>query len=110
MKLHVKHSLEGALNQLNERGFIANFKFINGKMSCLDPLQFFSPKELLIVEFHRFESYNDTPSSLIFAIKGRNGVKGVLIVHYDQSPDKYLIDFMNQVNIKASKRMASSNN
>lgn len=111
MKLQKYIDLEGAVERLSERGYIANFKLIGNKMKCMDPISYFGPKDIQIIEFHRFESYDqEVASSLVFALECVNGTKGILISKYDRDVDMELISFMNQVKMKSSGKMTSSNN
>lgn len=76
-------TLTEAINDLKQRGFTEDF---NLKPHCLEckPLSMqYPPDDFTVEEFYRFEGMtNPDDSSVLFAIKSKDGVKGTLVDAY----------------------------
>ncbi|GAB5538355.1 MAG: hypothetical protein Salg2KO_04580 [Salibacteraceae bacterium] len=81
MKNNAFNTLSQATQNLHERGYTQSFKVIdeNTLESQSDPRSY-SPDEIAIVEFHRFEgSSNPSDMSVVYALEADGGQKGILI-------------------------------
>ena len=68
-----------ALEGLKQRGFTANFEFLNNTFRAVDGGKTFSPDELTIVEHHRFEGVSDPDDlSVLYAIETNDGTRGTI--------------------------------
>ncbi len=90
-----------AVQGLRTRGFEDEFKFENGKMKNLQNGKLYRPDDLQIVEYHRYEgTSNPSDMSIIFAVEGVDGCKGMVISSYGTYADLSLVEFMDKVKIK----------
>lgn len=68
-----------ALEGLKQRGFTANFEFLNNTFRAVDGGKTFSPDELTIVEHHRFEGVSDPDDlSVLYALETNDGTRGTI--------------------------------
>jgi hypothetical protein len=68
-----------ALEGLKQRGFTANFEFLNNTFRAVDGGKTFVPDELTIVEHHRFEGASDPDDlSVLYAIESTDGTRGTI--------------------------------
>ncbi len=89
-----------ALTQLQRKGFTDGFKLENKKLKCLESGNTYTPDDLNIVEYHRFEGEsNPSDMSVVFAVKCKDGTKGTIISSYGTYANMPLITFMDKVKI-----------
>lgn len=83
MARHVYPTMTEAVEALRRRGFTADFALCEktGKITAAG--HSFKGEELRIVEHHRFEGISDPDdSSVLYALEGSDGVKGLLVDAY----------------------------
>lgn len=96
----VVHAVEG----LKKRGYQDDFKFRDGLLQNLESNKVYAPEDLEIVEYHRFEGVsNPSDMSIVFAIEGKDGCKGIVVSSYGMYADMTLVEFMDKVKIKESR-------
>lgn len=81
----MKHyeSLIDALNDLRERGYLADFAVDNVCLYCGELDIRLNPEEFEVDEFYRFEGESSPDdSAVIYAITSSTGLKGTLIDAY----------------------------
>ncbi len=102
MKLNRYTTVAHAVEALKRRGFRSEYKLTpNGMMRNVDNGNKYSPDEMEIIEYHRFEGMsNPGDMSIVFAIEANDGEKGTVISSYGAYADIKLIEFMDQVKIK----------
>ncbi len=72
-------TLAEALDGLTRRGFSEQFRVVDGGLQALATGKRFSPDDLVIREFHRFEGVSDPDDmAIVYAIEGKGGVRGTL--------------------------------
>ena len=85
-------SLEDALDDLEERGYAADFGTDTVCLYCGELDIRFHPEEFRVDEVYRFEGdSNPDDSSVVYAITSATGVKGTLIDAYGAYSEK--LDF-----------------
>ena len=78
-----------ALQGLEERGYNREFHFLGDCLGCYEVDKLFAPEDFEIVEVHRFEGYtNPSDNSVLYAVEGVGGVKGVLLDAYGAYADE----------------------
>lgn len=94
-------TLSQATSALNKEGYIAELKVIS-ENQCEIEDETFSPEELRIAEFHRFEGMsNPADTSVVYAVESKDGSKkGVLIDSYGAKASKHLPSFLKQVEVE----------
>ena len=72
-------TMTDAIQDLKQRGFTANFEFLNNSFQTVDGGKTFSPDQLTIVEHHRFEGVSDPDDlSVLYAIEAQDGTRGAV--------------------------------
>jgi len=91
-------TLVQALNSLYQRGYVHNFRIApNGEM-VENSQSHYSPSEVSLHEFHRFEGMtNPSDMSIVYAVETKNGSKGTVVDSYGASGTDYVSAFMNLV-------------
>ncbi len=76
-------SLIEALDDLRARGFTSDFDLKTDRLRCPSTELELHPEDFEIVEYYRFEGEtNPADSAIVYAIKGKNGLNGVLVNAY----------------------------
>ncbi len=100
MKFTNYRTLTEALTQLRRKGFTEGFKLEDKKLKCLESGKSYTPDDLRIVEYHRFEGEsNPSDMSVVFAVKCKDGAQGTIISSYGTYANMPLITFMDKVKI-----------
>jgi hypothetical protein len=98
MAVHAYRTMTEAVNGLQDRGFTANFEFIDGLIHDVGSGQTFLADELTIVEHHRFEGISDPDdSSVCYALKARDGTRGILVDAYGTYANPDVSEFLTHV-------------
>lgn len=85
-------------NMLNKMGFTTQFKAFKAGLKSLDSERVYSPNEINIVNFYRFEGESDpAENSILYAIETVEGEKGTLTDAYGMYNDAYVTNFIKQV-------------
>jgi hypothetical protein len=88
-------------NKLLQQGFDKNFKATDGGLLCIETEKVFKPKDILVVNFYRFEGISDpSDNSILYAIESSDGTKGTLVDAYGAYSDPEVEKFMKQVKIE----------
>ncbi len=91
-------TLVEASNDLYKKGYKGNFQFQDGKIIDSDSEKQYTSDQLLIVEQHRFEGMtNPSDLSILFAVEGTDGTKGLIISSYGAKANHELLEWMDQV-------------
>ncbi len=94
-------TLMEALEGLNRRGFVQDFKFNEYGIYLEAVNVFIETKDLSIVEFHKFEGTSDpADGAIVFAIESKKGFKGVLIDAVGMYHESSKSDFLNRLSFK----------
>lgn len=76
-------TLSQAITNLEQRGYVHDFNLHPEWIECAPLNRKFLPQEFHVDEVYRFEgSSNPDDSSILFAIKSSDGVKGLLVDAY----------------------------
>lgn len=72
-------------------------------MKNLNTGDMYSPGDMTIVEYHRFEGMsNPSDMSIVFAVEAEDGRKGTIVSTYGAYANMKLVEFMDKVKIKES--------
>ncbi len=85
------------INTEVQKGYSANFVVDeNGKLSGNEKT--FTPDEVKIVNFYRFEGYSDpSDNSILYVIETNDGTRGTLVDAYGAVADEHVGKFIKQV-------------
>ena len=101
IKVPIMKDLSQALNQFMKDGYDANFKATENGLECLESGKVYTPGDLHVVNFYRFEGISDpSDNSILYAIETNDGTKGTLIDAYGAYSDPLVEKFMKQVKIE----------
>ena len=93
-----------AIEGLRERGFTANFEFLDHTFRDVESGRTFRADELTIVEHFRFEGASDPDDmSVVYPIESINGLKGVIADAFGLYADADLGGFLETVEIREGK-------
>lgn len=102
---HLYNTLTEATHSLKERGFDREFsvdeniKLFSTNDDGKNPS--YSPDEVKVVEFHRFEGMSDpNDMTIIYALETRGGERGVLIDAFGAYSDEKIDEFVKNLKIE----------
>jgi hypothetical protein len=91
-------TLATCVNKLVLDGYTEDFKASENGLLSLKNEKIYSPEEVRIVNFFRFEGASDpADNSILYAIETNDGVKGTLVDAYGPYADTKVNKFIEQV-------------
>ncbi len=95
------NTLVEALDDLRRRGFSADFNLKPECLECPAHNVELYPDDFEIVEVYRFEGATDPDdSSVVYAIEGKGGLKGVLVDAYGVYSTRVSADLLAKLSVK----------
>lgn len=89
-----------ALDDLRRRGYTADFDLLPHCIECAAQQIQLHPEDFEITEVYRFEGANDPgDSDVVYAIAGKNGLKGVLTDAYGAYADSLTTEMLSKLRI-----------
>jgi hypothetical protein len=96
-KEHMK-TLVSCTNSLMTKGYVTQFKAIKHGLKSLTTDKIYTPEEVKITNFYRFEGESDpSDSSILYAIETTSGEKGTLTDAYGAYSDPHVAKFIKDV-------------
>lgn len=90
--------LQTCLNKAMEKGFELEFKATEQGLKCLGSGRVYSPEEVTVPNYFRFEGISDPGDmSILYEIETSDGCKGTLIDAYGVYSDSRVAKFMCDV-------------
>ena len=91
-------SLANCLNRMISEGYTEDFSITEKGLEALQKHSHYSPEEIQIVNFFRFEGESDPgDNAILYVIETADGVKGTLVDAYGTYNDSRLTRFMQDV-------------
>ena len=91
-------TLASTLNKLVKEGYTEDFKVSEMGLLSLQQEKKYSPEEIHIVDFFRFEGESDpADNSILYAIETNDGIKGTLTDAFGPYADQGVTKFMKEV-------------
>ena len=92
-------TLSGTLDELHARGFAEHFRVVDrGRVRAIGAGRTFTPSQVSIAEWHRFEGVSDPHDmAILYAIETRSGVRGTVTDAFGVYADPAVGGFMNAV-------------
>lgn len=91
-------TLVSCLNSLVKKGFTEDYKATNRGLKSIQSEKIYSPDEIKIVNFYRFEGNSDpADNSILYAIETSDGKHGTLVDAFGPYSDSKVTSFMQQV-------------
>ena len=95
-----ERSLINVEHKLNKDGFTEDFRVMDGRLHTIgnDRSKGYSPNEVTIVDFYRFEGEsNPDDMSILYAIQTADGVKGTISTAFGTYADSDVDEFLRTV-------------
>ena len=91
-------TLSEAINHAVREGYTEDFKFFSGVLTTTDNKGRYTPNDITIPNFYRFEGYSDPQdNSILYLIETSDGKKGTLVDAYGAYSDAKLSAFIKTV-------------
>ncbi|MGN6163726.1 MAG: hypothetical protein ACTHOF_04225 [Flavisolibacter sp.] len=91
-------SLSNCLNRMVNEGYTEDFGISEQGLESLQKHSYYSPNEIEIVNFYRFEGESDPDdNAILYVIETSDGTKGTLIDAYGTYNDARVTRFMQDV-------------
>jgi hypothetical protein len=91
-------TLVSCLNSLSRDGFSDDYKMTEDGLKSLKRERVYSPEEVKVLNFYRFEGNSDpADNSILYAIETSDGGRGTLVDAYGPYADSKISTFMHQV-------------
>lgn len=91
-------TLSERVNEAIETGYTENFKVVVAGLMTEDEQVTYTPHEIAISDFYRFEGYSDPQdNSILYLILTHDGIKGTLIDAYGAQADALISNFIHEV-------------
>lgn len=102
MKVELKNedlkTLVSCINTLSREGFSDDYKMTDKGLKSLKRDRIYSPEEVKVLNFYRFEGISDpADNSILYAIETTDGGRGTLVDAYGPYADSKISGFMQQV-------------
>lgn len=94
-------TLTEALDDLRRRGYTADFDLRPHCIECAAQQLELHPDDFEITEVHRFEGVsNPDDSEVVYAIAGKNGIKGVIVDAYGAYADSFTTEMLAKLHMR----------
>ena len=94
-------SMAEAIQELQARGFTANFEFLGTAFRDVESGRTFEAEHLTIVEHYRFEGASDPDDlAVVYAIASDDGTQGIIADAFGVYANPQLGGFLNNVRIR----------
>jgi len=91
-------TLSEAINHAVSEGFTEDFELSSGVLTTTDHKGRYTPNDITIANFYRFEGYTDPQdNSILYLIETSDGKKGTLVDAYGAYSDAKLSAFIKTV-------------
>ena len=98
MEEHKMDTLSECMAFLRDKGYKREFKVENGKLCCQDCHKTYSPRDVKIGQFYRFEGESDPADmTVLYAIEATDGEKGMLTDGFGTYADPPTSDFVKKI-------------
>ncbi|RZJ31884.1 MAG: hypothetical protein EOO48_00645 [Flavobacterium sp.] len=96
-----KHNLEtlvSVMSKLEAAGYVSQFRVVDDSLQSLLSGESFTPAEITVEHFYRFEGESSQDDeAILYAISANAGEKGTLVDGYGASNDSGVTVFMQKV-------------
>ena len=91
-------TLASCLNKIVKDGYTENFKVIDEGLQSLETGKVYTPEQVQIVNFFRFEGVSDpSDSAILYIIETTDGARGSLTDAYGMYADPHIDEFIKEV-------------
>jgi hypothetical protein len=91
-------TLSESINESLKKGYTENFKVLRRGLCTADEKSVYTPQDITITNFYRFEGYSDPQdNSILYLIETIDGTKGTLVDAYGVDADATISNFIRDV-------------
>lgn len=91
-------TLSSCTIKLSKDGYSTQFKAVDKGLESLETHEVFSPEEVKIINFYRFEGESDpSDNAILYVLETNTGEKGTLTDAYGVYTDQKVSEFVQQV-------------
>jgi len=91
-------TLVSCINKLHTAGYTTQFQARPQGLMSLKTEKVFSPDEIKVIHFYRFEGESDpSDSAILYALESSDGEKGTLVDGYGTESEAQVSSFISQV-------------
>ncbi|MNK01863.1 hypothetical protein D3C87_196750 [compost metagenome] len=91
-------TLSSCTRKLSREGYVTQFKALKTGLESLETHKVFSPEEVRIINFYRFEGESDpSDNAILYVVETSTGEKGTLTDAYGVYTDLKVSEFVKQV-------------
>ena len=102
-------TLSSCSNMMKKEGFKEDFQVTKKGLTTFNEDKFYSPGDVTIVNFYRFEGTSDPgDNSVLYVIETNDGIKGTLVDSYGAYADSDVSKFIVEVN-EIQKKINTAN-
>ena len=102
-------TLAACLNKVVTEGYTENFKVMEKGIKSLETEKLYTPDQIHIVNFYRFEGASDpSDSAILYVIEANDGAKGSLTDAYGMYADPDIEKFIKEVEDISKKHATES--
>jgi hypothetical protein len=100
-------SLSSCVNKMKDEGYKEDFQINEKGLTTFDASKTYSPEQIRIVNFYRFEGESDPgDNTILYVIETDDGEKGTLVDGYgaysDENVSKFIVEVEKIQKVKAS--------
>lgn len=97
-------TLVKTINEFRAKGFDKDFKLKDKHLICLQTKKAYAPSDMSITQSRRFEGMsNPSDMSALFALKCKDGAKGLITAAYGTYGNIKLIEFLDKVKVESDE-------
>jgi hypothetical protein len=98
IKVPIMRDISEAINKFVAMGYTQNFKATENGLMSLETSKEYSPEELTIENFFRFEGISDPDdNSILYVLQAEDGAKGTIIDAYGMYADPLVGKIMKKI-------------
>lgn len=91
-------TLSSTTRKLSQNGYVTQFKATKNGLESLETHEVYSPEEVKIINFYRFEGESDpSDNAILYVLETSRGEKGTLTDAYGVYTDLKVSEFVKQV-------------
>ena len=96
----MEETLTHVVEELTRRGYKEHFGVVDGRLEALGTGQRFTPSDVVIRGYYRFEGVSDPDDmAIVYAIETRNGTRGILVDAFGVYADPTVSEALHDVPI-----------
>ncbi|WP_209404123.1 hypothetical protein [Pseudozobellia sp. WGM2] len=97
MENYAKHEKD-IIRKYEAKGYSQNFRFDSGKLVDTESKQSYTPKQIKVVEEHRYEGMsNPSDLSILYVIETTDQTKGIFLMAYGPNADVDTAEFFKEI-------------